>query len=433
MGFILYVDMPIPTSLPCETIEIILIAILIIDNREIDFSTLNNTMFYALLLWFFFACIEMFNNTCNLGFNFIVWITEVRLLVLQLLYIYMIFTLLITDYNKIIKYLRMMAILCLLATIWVWRQKTFGFNTQELRWLWEGDHARTHIIGGTIRYFSFFSDAANFGCSMASLSILFFILSITAHLKKDKIFFMITSAACLYSMFTSGTRTAIFCFLLAGFLYIFLSRSFKIAIPVSIIGLLFLFMLAFTQIGQNNTMIRRMRTAFDKSDKSKGARDVNKEAISKYMKEAPWGIGFGMSTEDVPANNKYKIVSSIPPDSTYVYIWVHTGVLGVTLFVIVNVLILLGGCRVVLFKLHNKVLCGIGAAFCCVFIGINLGGYGNQILTQYPNVFIYYGGMALVYLLPKLEPAYIEFEKKDNQRLLERKKKKEEEKNASRV
>ena len=433
MGFILYVDMPIPTSLPCETIEIILIAILIIDNREIDFSTLNNTMFYALLLWFFFACIEMFNNTCNLGFNFIVWITEVRLLVLQLLYIYMIFTLLITDYNKIIKYLRMMAILCLLATIWVWRQKTFGFNTQELRWLWEGDHARTHIIGGTIRYFSFFSDAANFGCSMASLSILFFILSITAHLKKDKIFFMITSAACLYSMFTSGTRTAIFCFLLAGFLYIFLSRSFKIAIPVSIIGLLFLFMLAFTQIGQNNTMIRRMRTAFDKSDKSKGARDVNKEAISKYMKEAPWGIGFGMSTEDVPANNKYKIVSSIPPDSTYVYIWVHTGVLGVTLFVIVNVLILLGGCRVVLFKLHNKVLCGIGAAFCCGFIGINLGGYGNQILTQYPNVFIYYGGMALVYLLPKLEPAYIEFEKKDNQRLLEIKKKKEEEKNASRV
>ena len=180
-------------------------------------------------------------------------------------------------------------------------------------------------------------------------------------------------------------------------------------------------------------MIRRMRTAFDKSDKSKGARDVNKEAISKYMKEAPWGIGFGMSTEDVPANNKYKIVSSIPPDSTYVYIWVHTGVLGVTLFVIVNVLILLGGCRVVLFKLHNKVLCGIGAAFCCGFIGINLGGYGNQILTQYPNVFIYYGGMALVYLLPKLEPAYIEFEKKDNQRLLEIKKKKEEEKNASRV
>jgi hypothetical protein len=41
--------------------------------------------------------------------------------------------------------------------------------------------------------------------------------------------------------------------------------------------------------------------------------------------------------------------------------------------------------------------------------------------------------MALVYLLPKLEPAYIEFEKKDNQRLLEIKKKKEEEKNASRV
>jgi O-antigen ligase len=136
----------------------------------------------------------------------------------------------------------------------------------------------------------------------------------------------------------------------------------------------------------------------------------------------------------VPANNKYKIVSSIPPDSTYVYIWVHTGVLGVTLFVIVNVLILLGGCRVVLFKLHNKVLCGIGAAFCCGFIGINLGGYGNQISNAISQRHSYtMVGWLLVYLLPKLEPAYIEFEKKDNQRLLEIKKKKEEEKNASRV
>lgn len=433
MGSILYINLPCPISLPCEALEIILIAILILDSKNIEFSRLGNTMFYALLLWFFFACIEMFNNTCNLGFNFIVWITEVRLLVFQLLYIYIIFTLLITDYGTLIKYLRVLAVLCLLATIWVWRQKTFGFNAQELRWLWEGDHARTHIVGGTTRYFSFFSDAANFGCSMASLSILFFILSITAHLKKDKIFFIVTSVACLYSMFTSGTRTAIFCFFIGGFLYIFLSRSFKIAVPVTIIGLLFLFVLAFTQIGQGNNMIRRMRTAFNKDDASKGVRDVNKEAISKYMKEAPWGIGFGMNTAQVPANNKYKIVSGIPPDSTYVYIWVHTGVLGVTLFVMVNVLILLGGCRVVLFKLHNKVLCGIGAAFCCGFIGINLGGYGNQILTQYPNSFIYYGGMALVYLLPKLEPAYIEFEKKDNQRLLEIKKTKEEEKNASRV
>jgi O-antigen ligase len=165
-----------------------------------------------------------------------------------------------------------------------------------------------------------------------------------------------------------------------------------------------------------------MRSAFDKDDASANVRDVNKQSMSKYLKDAPWGMGLGMDTQNVPANNKYKILSYTPPDSTYVYIWIHTGIIGVTVFVFMNILILLGGCHVVLFKLHSSVLRGVGASFCCAFVGINLGGYGNQILTQYPNVFLFYGGMAIVYLLPKIEPQYIRFEEEDNIRIAEKKK-----------
>ena len=59
---------------------------------------------------------------------------------------------------------------------------------------------------------------------------------------------------------------------------------------------------------------------------------------------------------------------------------------------------------------------------CAAFTAIQLGGYANQVIFQYPNGLTFYGGMAIVYLLPYLEPAWIEYEQ---QRLKE-----QEEKNA---
>ena len=430
MGSLLYINLPCPVSLPSELLEIIILFTILIDSKNIKIHNINNIMLFALLMWFFLACIEMFNDTCNLGFHITAWLIEARLLVFQIIYVYVIYSLLINDYHKIMKFLYVWAFLSIIAALWVWKQKTFGFTLSEKHWLY-GYAARTHIVGGIIRYFSFFSDAANLGCNMASSAITFLILGISSHLKRDRIYFIISGFLCIYGMFSSGTRTAIFCLFIGGFLYIFLSKSIKIAIPVSLIGLSIIFILAFTQIGNSNSMIRRMRTAFDKNDASKGARDINKESMAKYLKQAPWGMGLGMNADKVPANNKYKILSNTPPDSTYVYIWVHTGIIGVTIFALMNILILLGGCRSVLLNINSPVLRGIGASLCCGFIGINLGGYGNQILTQYPNTFIFYGGMALVYLLPKIEPQYIKFEEEDKLRIEEKKKKKEEKKKKS--
>ena len=46
-------------------------------------------------------------------------------------------------------------------------QKTYGFNDKELYFLYVLGQAKTHIIWSGIRYFSCFSDAANFGVHMA--------------------------------------------------------------------------------------------------------------------------------------------------------------------------------------------------------------------------------------------------------------------------
>ena len=176
---------------------------------------------------------------------------------------------------------------------------------------------------------------------------------------------------------------------------------------------LFFIILAFTNIGQGNQQIRRMRSVFNRNDASAGVRDINQEAMKKYMKDAPWGIGIGMDRDDVPANNKFAIMSVVPPDSEYVDIWIRTGVIGITLFIVTMLMMLGGACWIVLFRIKSPSLRGIGAGFCCAFISMQLGGYGNQVLTQFPNCLLFYGGLTIVYILPFIEKEWIEYEAKE--------------------
>ena len=46
---------------------------------------------------------------------------------------------------------------------------------------------------------------------------------------------------------------------------------------------------------------------------------------------------------------------------------------------------------------------GIGAGLCCAFASIQCGGYLNQVIYQYPNGLLFFGGLAIVYVLPHLE------------------------------
>lgn len=416
-----YQYMPIPPSLPNEMLEIILIAIAIIDTKLVLSSRFANAMSVALLIWCGFCVIEMFNDTCGLGYNIGAWYTGARLMAFQLLYAFIVCTIYISSPKKIMNFVRVWACLSIFAAFWAWKQKYIGFTDIEKAWLVYA--GRTHLVNGIIRYFSVFSDAANFGCNMAASSIVFYVIAITNKIKKERIFFLIAALACTWAMFSSGTRTAIFCFIAGTMVYIVLSKSIKIACYVGVLFTLFVFFLAFTTIGNGNDMIRRMRSAFNRNDASVNVRDINKAAISKYMQDAPWGIGIGMGYENVPANNKYRKLSTIPPDSEYVFIWVHTGPIGISLFVLTTIIMVFGASWIVFFRLKNRSLQGIGAGICGAFVAIQLGAYANQILMQFPNVLIFYGSLAIVYVMPHIEERYIEYE---NNRLNEQEKRRQE-------
>ena len=425
----------IPKSLPNELLQIILLAIAIIDVREKpNFEKTANMMLFALVIWCGFCTLEILNDTCNLGIDFAAWYTGARMIAFQMLYIFLVFTLYISTPEILIRYIFVWAALSLFSVYWTWKQEYIGFNDIE-KALLEGSMRNTHILnGGTLtRYFSTFNDAACYGCNAAATAAAFIIFAITNKVKSYQLFFLISAIAIIWGMFQSGTRTAIFC-LAAGLIsFIFLSKSVKIAVPFTIAFIIFAFILVFTDIGNGNQQMRRMRSAFNKDDASVGVRSINQDAMKKYMVDAPWGIGLGMNRDNVPANNKFNKLATVPPDSEYIFIWLRTGPVGITIFIITMLIMLGGACWIVLFKLKSKSLLGIGGGFCAAFVAIQLGGYGNQILMQFPNCLLFYGGLAIVYVLPYIEPEWIEYEKKLLAKQEERKRLKLEKKLASRV
>jgi len=433
--FIMYLNkmnmMPLPISGVMEILDIVLIVIALTLHNQFKFYRLSNFMLPLILAWCFFCCLEMFNDTCNLGYQIGSWYMGARLLAGQLLYALIICILYVDSPERLNKYLRIWAICSIIAAVYCWKQKTIGFNHTEQVWLDTVGYT-THRVNGIIRYWSVFNDSATFGCCMASSAALFLAAGAFAKLKADKIFYIVTCLLCVWAFFNSGTRTAIVAFGAGVICFVFLSRSVKIAVPVAVFGALFFFILIFTNIGQGNNQIRRMRSAFNKDDASMGVREYNKKQLAKYLAEAPWGLGIGMNYDVVPPFNKYSIASRVPPDSEYVYIWVHTGKIGITVFVILQVLILLGGCANVL-RLKNKSLIGIGAGFCSAFFAIQLSAYANQILMQYPNCFLFYGSMAICYVLPWMEKDFETMEQKRYQQYLEKKEEKERKKRESRV
>lgn len=427
-------NLPIPISITIETFEVILLMSAIIKVKGFDFRNCLNPMGGIILVWVIFGLLQALNDTMGLGLNWGAWFQGFNISFIAFSFIFLVHSLYISTPNRLNNYLIVFAAFSIFGALWVWKQKTFGFTDAERLWI-ETRGRATHILqaGTLIRYFGTFTDAANMGCNMASVAVMSIIIVITTKLKRHKILFTITALLCIYAMMQSGTRTAMACFIAGMAAYVILSKSFKIAIPFGIAFAFFIFILAFTNIGNSNQQIRRMRTTFNKNDASKGTREQNQEVMRKYLKDAPWGIGIGDRSQNVPPTHKYRVMTTIPPDSEYVFIWIHTGQIGLMLLIIVNATILIGASIITMFRLKNPRLRGIAAAITCAFVSQQLGGYGNQVLFQFPNGLMFYGAISIVFILPRMERRYNEWEAVEIEEEEKRKQLKLEKKRASRV
>ena len=287
-------------------------------------------------------------------------------------------------YTFIHYFLTLWGIMTLLAAAKGYWQKNKGFDSTELSWLWAYG-ARTHFIHSGIRYFSFFTDAGLFGASMG-LSCTVFTLT----------FFLYKEPISQTLLFNSGYGRILWSANIgnpighssthcrAG-LFLFLSKSWKIGIISFILLAGGIGMLKYTKIGENNKLIRRMRTVFDTEDQSMMARFENQKALNAYMDEMPFGIGMGAIDGVVPPHNKYYFVSICPSDSSLVDVWKQMGIVGLCVFLGMHAILFISGSYILLFKIRNPEIRGPLTGMLCGCAGILVASYANMVYFQFPN------------------------------------------------
>lgn len=405
MGLGRYMSIPVPISVLMDSLFIATMLMLCLNLIRGRLTFKQEVIPFMLLygIWMVYGIIQVFNNTTGMGFDFHLtpWFKEVRPMIFHAFYVIVIFALLFNK-NKHIKYfLYVWGFFIILATVKGYIQRNRGFDSAEMIWLMSGG-ARTHFIHSGIRYFSFFTDAANYGSNMAFSLVTYAICFLYEKNRIDKICWAVIALAAGYGLMLSGTRTALLVAISGFVLYTLLSKNVRLFLVSCSVLLLAVGILKFTTIGNGNQFVRRMRSAFDPEDASLQVRLDNQKAIKSYMKEAPWGIGIGigMGADQLPQNNKYWIVSITPSDSTLVYVWMRTGVIGIVLFLLVLCLAVVAQSFIVLFRIKDKQLRGMLTAFTCASACMIVAAYGNNIYSQYPNTLLVFGLQTLVFMGP---------------------------------
>ena len=374
--------------LVCNLILIVIHGLIL---KNIEWKYCNNLMTWILIVWAIFCLLEVVNPTAV----FDGWYLS-RLLMYGGLITSIIASLTVNEFKQVKALLLLYSIFTLLAVVKCYMQKTFGFDYAEQAWLEEGSKS-THIIATGIRYFSFFTDAGNFGSNMGCAGIVFALVAFCINNKGLKVYYFIVSAFSIHAMMLSGTRGAMIVPLGGIALYIIISKNIR-AMAIGGISLAFIYVFfAFTTIGQGNAEIRRMRTAFNPDkDPSYIVRKTNRAILGAYLKNKPFGEGLGLSGVE-NKRTSYRLTTSIPHDSWYVKIWVETGIVGISLYLVSLVAIVGRSMYILMFKVRNPEVRGILGAMLCGIFGMMLSAYGNAFWGQFPTMILSYIFLALCF------------------------------------
>lgn len=406
MGIGRYINIPIPTSLLFDIIFGFIFATILLRNlqNKDNFGNIFNLYFAFTLIWFLYCCINVGNNSTG-SIHFTAWLGNVRVIALYAVLTCIIISIAAKKYQFIHWFLILWGILILLATAKGYMQKNQGFDWAELAWVMTRGY-NTHILRTGIRYFSFFTDAANYGCGMGLSLVTFFLSSFYTKNKYLKIFYIVVAAGAGYGLLISGTRASMAVPIAGLGLFVFLCKNWKIGVSSAFILIFGIMMLKYTDIGDGNRLIRRMRTVFDTEDASLQVRFHNQRALKAYMSEIPFGIGLGVDREEVSPQNKFYFVATCPPDSELVYIWIHLGQVGLIVYLVLQVIMYICGCVILVFRVKNPEIRGPLTAMLCGTVGMLVASYANQIYFQFPNGPIIYTCLTLVFLAPYFDKQY---------------------------
>lgn len=422
MGLIRYLP-SLKGGITLDILILITVATLIINSFKSAklylWERVNNPLTYIILIWVIYCFFQIFNPE---SVSSEAWFTGVRGISLYMLIIISITKIIITDYKKMKTIIFIWSLLTITAIIKLYIQKNYGFDLAEKKWLYVDGGASTHIIYSGIRYFSFFNDAATFGCSMAFSFVVFLITAMGKINIKYKIYYIIIALLSFNAMLESGTRAAMVIPFIGLLLYLILSKKIKIALYVGTLLILTFIFFNFTNIGQGNSTIRRARTTFSPSkDASYLVRKSNQAKMKTYMADKPFGVGIGLSAGRAQKYGSYTKLSEIPTDSWLVLVWIETGIVGLFIYIGMLLFILAYCGYIIMFRLKNNELRHYMMGLYGGIAGMIVAAYANEAFNQFPNGFIVYMGIAFICVSPYFDKE-IEENKPNTKKFVESKK-----------
>ena len=358
--------------------------------REIDLSLARNGMLYLFLFPGLFYILQITNsNHVQEAWNIAIahyWFYPLALAIMV--------PIAIRNKRGIEILLIIWSIFILIATLKGYWQKNYGFNARENYFLYVLGGSRTHIIWSGIRYFSFFSDAANYGVHSAMAATTFLISAFYFHKIWYKIYFLLIALCAIYSMGISGTRAAIVIPLVGMITFCIFAKNIK-AIIISLSVVLFAFVFFYhTNIGSSNPFIYKMRSAFRPTeDASYMVRIQNREKMKELMHSKPFGYGLGLSKGE---RFSPKEIMPYPPDSWLISVWIETGIVGLILYLLIHTALFIWCTYILLFKIRDIQLKGFISAWLSMDAGFFVSAYVNDIM-QYPNSIVLYSGFVFCF------------------------------------
>ncbi len=382
-GLIRYV--PAPLGLSTDGLLVLVMLSLFLKGWvELDWAPAKNYLTWLSLIWMGYTFMELANPEMV---SAAAWFYAMRgVAFYQLLFIPAALVVLhrLKDLDLFLKIWMGISILAVLKGF---QQLILGPDPWEQAWLDAGGNV-THILFGRLRVFSFYSDAGQFGAAMAHATLTSGIIALGPGTKKKKIFFAIACFLTLLGMFISGTRGAMAVPATGALLFLFLSKNFKLLFVGLLIGGSIFFMLKFTNIGQANYQINRMRTALDPQDASLQVRLENQRKLKSYLATRPLGGGVGSAGNWGLRFSPNTFLAQTPTDSWYVKIWAEMGIVGLALHLFVLFYILIRSSIIIWSKMSDPELRFIMLGLIAGFFGIMVASYGNGILGQMPTLMV---------------------------------------------
>ncbi len=390
-GISRYLPPSVPYGLLVDAIFVITIIACIFSVKKADVARVNNPAFWLSFVWMIWILFELFNPEAT---SKEAWFYAMRGIGLYPFLQIPLMLILMPNRKDLVMLFKLIIGWSLIAALYSFKQSYIGFDQFDLKWLEDGGKV-THLIQGRIRYWSFYSDAGQFGAGMAHVAVFCIILALSPVLsKKLKVWYWVLFAIIFWGYALSGSRGPLFVIIGGMAVYLAMIGNVKILIIGALIGGMFFGLLKFTSIGSTNYQIQRMRTGLDPNDASLLVRLENQKNLKVFLASRPIGAGIGTGGSWGDRFYKGRWLSTVQLDSWYVRIWVEMGVIGLTLHLI-HLFICLGAGLYNITKIKDPQLRTEMIALAAGFFGIMFASYGNQILGQNPTAVVMY--MSMVY------------------------------------